>query len=107
MKRVFAALGFLCFYLWEVLVANFRIAVDILTPRQRMRPRFIQVRLDPLTSRQLLVLTNVLTMTPGTLCVEVSDDGQDLLVHSLYSESDDELIRIIKEDYERRVRNVF
>ena len=40
-----------------------------------MQPRFIRVRLDPLTPRQLLVLTNVITMTPGTLCVEVDENG--------------------------------
>lgn len=107
MKRLFSFVLFLGFYLVEILKANLLIAVDILTPRNRMTPRFVTVRLDPLTDRQLLILTNVITMTPGTLCLDVSSDRRDLLIHSLYAKSDDELIRSVKTDYERRIRDVF
>jgi multicomponent Na+:H+ antiporter subunit E len=107
MTRLMAIFSFLGFYLVEVLKANLLIAVDILTPRNRMTPRFVTVRLDPLTHRQLLLLTNVITMTPGTICLDISPDGRDLLIHSLYAKSDDELIRSVKDDYERRIRDVF
>jgi multicomponent Na+:H+ antiporter subunit E len=107
MKRLFAFILFLAFYLGEILRANFLIAVDILTPADRTTPRFVKVRLDALTPRQLLILTNVITMTPGTLCLDVSLDGRDLLIHSLYARSDEELIRSVKHDYERRIRDVF
>ena len=107
MKRLLSLIRFLGFYLVEILKANLTIALDILTPLQLRKPRIVPVPLDPLTPGQLLVLTNLITMTPGTLCLDLSDDGRILLVHSLYSRSDDELIGTVKRDYERRVRDVF
>lgn len=107
MKRIFAFIGFLFFYLGEVIKANFRIAYDVLTPTHQLNHRVVKVELEPLTQLQLMVLTNTITMTPGTLCLDLSSDGRTLYVHSLYSENDDELIASIREDYERRVRNAF
>jgi len=107
MMRLFRFIGFLFFYLGEVLMANIRIAIDVLTPQDLSKPRFVKVPLEPMTPRQLLILTNVVTMTPGTLCIEVSEDNTELLIHSLYSDSDDELIQSIKNDYERKVKDVF
>ena len=107
MKRFLSFILFSGFYLGEILKANLMIALDILTPRNRMTPRFVTVRLGPLTQRQLLILTNVITMTPGTLCLDVSPDGRDLLIHSLYAQNDDDVIRSVKDDYERRIRDVF
>lgn len=107
MKWLFSLAGFIVFYLWEVVVANLRIAKDILSPIHRLRHEYVTIQLEPLTPIQLLVLTNVITMTPGTLCIDVSSDGRELLIHSLYSNNKDELTRSIKDDYERRVRRVF
>lgn len=106
MKRLNAILSFFGFYLVEVLIANGRIALDILTPRDRTRPRIVTVALGPLSPFQLLVLTNLITMTPGTLCLDVSADGRELVLHALYAESDDDLNEMVN-DYERRVRRAF
>jgi multicomponent Na+:H+ antiporter subunit E len=107
MKRFISAVFFLAFYMAEILRANARIAHDILTPRDYQRPRVVDVPLGPLSRRQVLALICLVTMTPGTICLDLTSDGRLLTVHSLYAESDEEVIRSVKDDYERRIRDVF
>lgn len=76
---------FFCFYIKEVVVANMFIAYDILTPPSFADPAFIEVELgEPLTQRQVFVLTNLISMTPGTLSFDLSQDRTRLLLHLMY-----------------------
>jgi multicomponent Na+:H+ antiporter subunit E len=75
---------FVLFFLWELVLANARVAWEVLTPGFSMRPGIVRVPLRTRTDWQTTVLANAISMTPGTLSLEVSADGKDLYVHSLY-----------------------
>lgn len=108
MKRLFATIEFLLFYIKEVVLSNFRVAHDVLTPTLHAHPRLVEIPLSPeMTDVQLTVLANLITMTPGTLSIDVSEDRSNLLIHAMYSTDIEALRRDIKENYERRVLNVF
>lgn len=87
--RVIQFLGFYVVTLWR---ANIRVALDILTPGFRMQPGFIAIDLQTRNDFEILVLSNLVSMTPGTLTVDVSEDGKRLFIHATYL-ADAELVR--------------
>lgn len=109
MKRFFRFVRFLLFYAKEVVVANLQIAAVILRPgRRRARPAFVVISVAGLTDRQLLVVTNLITMTPGTLSFDVDPAGETALLHLLLPDEDvDAERRRLEESYVRRVRSIF
>ena len=95
--------SFVWFYVVEVVRSNVRVAIDVVTPGSRARPGVVAVPLDARTDVEITLLSNLITMTPGTLAVDVSDDRSVIYVHAMYLEDPDELRRQIKDDLERRV----
>jgi len=63
----------------------------------------VAVPLDARTDVEIALLANLITMTPGSLSVDVADDRSVIYVHSMFAEDPDELRRQIKADLERRV----
>ncbi|MRR06566.1 MAG: Na+/H+ antiporter subunit E [Deltaproteobacteria bacterium] len=98
--------GFAAFFLWELLKANFRVAHDVLTPRHHMRPGVIAVPLDQASDLEILVLTTFITLTPGTLSLDVSSDKRTLYIHAMYIDDMTQFRESIKKGYEKRVREV-
>jgi multicomponent Na+:H+ antiporter subunit E len=98
---------FMGFYLREVLLSNLRVAYDVLTPRLQMRPAIVTVDIEGLSDQQLIALTNLITMTPGTLSLDVSDDHRVLFVHAMYVDDLEQFHRDLQDDFVRRVRRVF
>lgn len=85
---VLSLLVFPFFYAWEVLIGALRVSWDVVHPRPRLRPVLVRVPVGDITPRQLLLLANLVTMTPGTLTVDVVDDATTLVVHGLYDADD-------------------
>lgn len=104
--RIRRLAGFAAFFLWELVKANLRVAHDVLTPRHHMRPGVVAVPLELQTDMQILVLTTLITLTPGTLSLDVSTDRRTLYIHAMYIDDVDQFREAIKEGYERRVREV-
>lgn len=104
LRRVAA---FAAFFLWELVKANLRVAWDVLTPRHHMRPGVIAVPLALQNDLEILVLTTCITLTPGTLSLDVSTDRQTLYIHAMYIDDEEAFRASIKEGYEKRVMEVF
>ncbi|HVM30395.1 MAG TPA: Na+/H+ antiporter subunit E [Candidatus Limnocylindrales bacterium] len=94
---------FAAFYVVELFKANWKVAVDVVTPRHRSRPGIVAVPLDARTDAEITVLANLLTMTPGTLSIDVSDDRRVLYVHAMFVGDVAEFRREVKDKFERRV----
>lgn len=97
------AVMFVLFFLWELSRANLKVAFDVLTPRHRMVPGVIAIPLDARTDAEITLLANLITLTPGTLSLDVSTDRRVLYVHAMYIDDVDALKREIKQGLERRV----
>jgi multisubunit Na+/H+ antiporter MnhE subunit len=103
-KKLYAVLDFLVYYLVKLVTANIFIAMDILTPRMRTSPAFIRMPVTIRSGAGLLLFSNLLSMTPGTLTIEISEDKQTILVHVLYSQDEKKVIqeiRLIQEKVKR------
>lgn len=93
------------FFLKELVVANVKVAFDILTPHYYMRPTIIEVPLRAKTNLEIMLLANMITLTPGTLSIDVSKNRKILYVHALYVKNNDveKVKHHIKEGFERRL----
>lgn len=94
---------FLAYYLWELVQSNAIIAYDVLTPTHHMRPGVIGIPIEAETDLEITVLANLITMTPGTLSLDISNDRKTLYVHAMYIRDPEKLRSDIKQNLERRV----
>ena len=108
MFKIVKALELFVFLLWELLLANLRVAYDVLTPGYQMRPGVIALPLDARTDAEITLLANLITLTPGTLSLDVSSDRRVLYIHVMYIDRGDldDVRRKIKSGFERRVLEV-
>ena len=105
--RSLRLLEFILFYIVDSVISNFKVAWDILTPTDYMKPAFIELNTVGLSDRQLLALSNLISMTPGTLSLDVRDDRSALMIHCMYAGDPEALLKNLESNYVRRVRNVF
>lgn len=95
------------FFLKELIVANVRVARAVLGNKYALRPGIIRVPLEGHTERSATVLANLITLTPGTLSLDVEPDLSALWIHCLDVEDADATRDEIKSGFERRVLSVF
>ena len=106
-RKVPRVILFLLFFLWELVVASLRVVYDILTPAHRMSPGIIALPLEAKTDVEITFLANLITLTPGTLSVEVSADRSVLFVHAMYIDDVEKVKRHLKNGFERRLLEIF
>lgn len=99
-------LGLALFFIYELIKANIRVAFDVLTPGFRMRPAFVAVPLDARTDAEIALLANLISLTPGTISLDVSTDKSTLYIHAMYVDDPEDVRREIKNGFEKRVLQV-
>ncbi|MFP4648704.1 MAG: Na+/H+ antiporter subunit E [Halorhodospira sp.] len=104
-QRVPRFIGFLLFYIWEIIKSNARVAYDVVTPRWQIHPGVVGVPLEATTDGEITVLANLISLTPGTLSLDVSSDRRVLYIHTMHIEDEATFCEEIKE-LERRVLRV-
>jgi multicomponent Na+:H+ antiporter subunit E len=102
-RKTGPALRFAAFFAWQVVASALRVAADVLAPRPRMRPAVVRVPLDVETDAEITLLAILITLTPGTLALDVSADRRTLLVHAMFAADADRVRREIKGGFERRI----
>lgn len=91
----------------ELMLSNVRVAHAVLfTPLDRFTPGIIAVPLELESDAEITALSNLVTLTPGTLALDVSDDRRTLFVHVLDLSNPDEALASIKA-FERGVREIY
>lgn len=91
----------------DIVVANLQVARRIFGPADALTPRFVWVPLDVRRPRSISLLAGIVTMTPGTLSCELSDDHRHLLVHGLDIGDPQALVDEVKSRYEAPIRELF
>ena len=104
--RVPRIIGFIGFFMKELVQANLRVAFDILTPPWHMQPGVIALPLAARTEMEITMVANLISLTPGTLSLDVSDDRRVLYIHAMFLDNEDELRRSLKE-MEHRALELF
>ena len=70
-SKVIQVLAFGLFFLWELIRANMRVAIDVLRPTPRMKPAVVAVPLRNFSDAEITLLANFITLTPGTLSLDI------------------------------------
>lgn len=104
--RVHRIVGLATYFLWELVRANLRLAVDVVKPRYQIKPGIIAVPLDATTDVEILLLSALINTTPGSVALDVSPDRTVLYVHVMYMTTPDAARDEIKSGFERRVLGV-
>lgn len=96
-------------FLYELMVSAIRVAIIVLTPdlKSALRPAIVAVPLTVQSDAEITLLANLITLTPGTLSVDVSDDRSLLYVHVLTLSTREALIADIASGFETKVKEVF
>jgi multicomponent Na+:H+ antiporter subunit E len=97
------ALSFALFFFKELILANLQVAADVVTPTPHMQPRVLAIPLDAKTDVEITALANLISLTPGTLSLDVSTDRRVLFIHAMYATDADQTRRDIKQGLERRL----
>jgi multicomponent Na+:H+ antiporter subunit E len=105
--RVARAVGLAGFFAWELVLANIRVAADVLRPHTTIRPAVIAIPLDVTTDHEILLLSMLINITPGSVTIDLSDDRRTLYVHVMHMTSPEASRREIKDGFERRVKLLF
>ena len=91
----------------DILVANWQVARLIVGPLERLRPAFLEIPLgldDPFVAT---LLGSIVSLTPGTVSIEIDRDRRVLLVHALDVEDRAEMVARIKSRYEVPLKEIF
>lgn len=98
--------AFFLFFLWEFLLASIRVALNVIMPRRRLRPGIVAVPLDATTDLEITLLANLITLTPGSLSLDITPDRRVLYIHAMFIGDPDEFRQAVKEGFERRLLEV-
>lgn len=105
-RMVPRVISFFFFFLYELTKANLQVAWEMMTPRFNMTPGIVGVPLDLTSDVEITMLANLITLTPGTLSLDVSEDKKVLYVHALYISNREDFIRGIKNGFEKRIKEL-
>lgn len=84
-RSVVGLLRLLLHFHTMLIVANVRMARDVLRRRPRFHPAFLRIEVPDLSVTQAVVLANLISLTPGSLTVDTDAQGDVLFVHTLYA----------------------
>lgn len=101
--RVFAWVRLVVMFLYELVLSSLSVAWDVLTPQHRSSPAIVDVPLNVTSDFGLLMVTNLITLTPGTLSLDISPDRKTLKVHAMFGDDPNEIRRSIKHGMEKWV----
>lgn len=96
-------IAFLLYFLKEIVKSSLRVAWDVVTPTHYNRPGIVAIPLAAKTDLEITLLANLVSLTPGTLSLDVSPDRRTLYIHAMFAENPDEIRRDIREGLERRL----
>lgn len=102
-KRVYRALRLIVLFIYELVVSSFRVAWDVITPSHLSSPGIVAMPLDAKTDTEVYLTASLITLTPGTLSLDVSPDRKTLYVHGMFIDDPETLKTEMKQGLERAV----
>lgn len=106
-RRAYRLVWLSLYFIGEVLIANARLCVAILRPRLQLQPAIVSIPVAELTRQELVALATFVTLTPGTLSIDVSADASTLYIHTFNLGDAQQFRREVKQNIQRRIQEVF
>jgi len=93
-------------FLYELVVANIDVLKIILKPKLDIQPGIFAYETELDQPWQVTLLSMLITLTPGTLVVDISDDNKTLYIHALHMPEVDEAVASIRDSFEKAILEV-
>jgi multicomponent Na+:H+ antiporter subunit E len=106
-RRYFWMLVYLFIFIWECIKANIDVAYRVLHPDLPIKPGIVKVKTSLKTDIAKSFLANSITMTPGTITVDII--GNDFYIHWIYVSSRDPEVysNVILGRFEKHLKRIF
>ena len=109
MRKLGQVIGLIGLFLYELALSAIRVAILVITPdlKKVLQPAIVAFPLTAKSDAEITLLANLITLTPGTLSVDVSEDRRFIYVHAISAPDRAALIADIAKGFESRIIEVF
>ncbi|HEY4554448.1 MAG TPA: Na+/H+ antiporter subunit E [Bacillaceae bacterium] len=104
--RVMAVIKLLFIFLRELLLSNLAVLKVVLNPKLDIRPGIFALETQLTAEWEVTLLANLITLTPGTLVVDISPDNKTLYIHAMDIEDVDVAAEDIRCSFEKAIMEV-
>ena len=104
--RVPKIISFFFFFLFELIKANIQVAYDVITPKYFFKPGIVRYPVNTTTDFEINILATFISLTPGTLIIDISDDKKAIYIHVMYLKDEQQFIRQLKTGVERKLLEI-
>jgi multicomponent Na+:H+ antiporter subunit E len=105
-NKVPKTIRFLFYFLYEMIAANVQVAYDVVTPNYFFKPGIIRYPLEAVTDIEINLLSTIISMTPGTLILDISEDRKFLFIHVMYLKDKEHFITQMKKGFEHKLLEI-
>lgn len=105
-QRLYFLIDLVLFYIYDLIMSGFKVALDVMTPQKLSNPRLIRCPVDSRTDTELTILANLISFSPGTIVVDVNTEQHAFVIHVMFSDSDDVIAQNIRQKLEARILRV-
>jgi multicomponent K+:H+ antiporter subunit E len=106
-RKPLKMISFLGLLLVDIIISNLVVAKQVLGSPERLQPGFVAIPLDLKKALPITILASTISLTPGTVSIEISKDQKTLYVHALHVEREAKLVDRIKYRYEKPLKEIF
>lgn len=109
LKRAFFMVKYIFIFIWEMIKANLHVAYLVIHPMRPIKPGIVKVKTTLTKDSALTVLCNSITLTPGTLTVDLDADSRNIYIHwiDVKTESVEGATQEIVSRFEKVLKEVF
>lgn len=106
MDRCLAVIKLIILFIKELTLSNISVLLLIIKPKMPIRPAIFAMPTVLKTDWEITLLSSLITLTPGTIVIDISDDNKTLYIHSIDFENIDDAITSIQDTFEKAILEV-
>ena len=104
--KTWAMFRLIFFFAAELFLSSIKVLWDIVTPPMQSNPEIIELSLDAKTDLEIMLVANFISLTPGTLSLDLNKSKTKLRIHAMFVDDKEALILSIKNGIERRLLEI-
>jgi multicomponent Na+:H+ antiporter subunit E len=106
--KIFWTFDYLIYFIKELVISNVRVGADILRKKPLFNPALVKVPLKLKNPWAIMLYANSITLTPGTISVDVSEDKKSIYIHTLYWENNVKaFVESLQDGFEKKAERLF
>jgi multicomponent Na+:H+ antiporter subunit E len=104
--RVPKTLLLLLSFVYEMVKANVQVAYDVITPKYFFKPGIVRYPMNAKSDLEINLLSTFISLTPGTLILDISEDKKTLYIHVMYLKDKQSFIKETKNKIEKKLLEI-